>query len=101
MTQRRFSNFPGSSEAVLELPEIKSASDAIRNIDVLPKPHLSSVHREGKSIQDLLDCLSLALGFQLSYVKLEAALFDLLERFGVTYKWSFQLMLFLMFWKAL
>lgn len=33
-------NFPGSAEAVVELPEIKSAMDAIRNIDGLPKPHV-------------------------------------------------------------
>ncbi|KAM0833601.1 hypothetical protein ACQ4PT_064158 [Festuca glaucescens] len=62
-------NFPGSSEAVLELPEIKSAIDAIRNTDGLPKPHMSSMHREGKSIRDLLDWLSLAFGFQNSNVE--------------------------------
>jgi len=62
-------SFPGSSEAVLELPEIKSAIDAIRNIYGLPKPHMSSIPREGKSIQDLLDWLSLAFGFQNSNVE--------------------------------
>ncbi|KAF7071133.1 hypothetical protein CFC21_076535 [Triticum aestivum] len=62
-------NFPGSAEPVVELPEIKSAMDAIRNIDGLPKPHMSSMHREGKSIWDLLDWLSLAFGFQKSNVE--------------------------------
>ncbi|XP_047056174.1 callose synthase 7-like [Lolium rigidum] len=62
-------NFPGSSEAVLELPEIKSSIDAIRNTDGLQKPHMSSIHREGKSIRDLLDWLSLAFGFQNSNVQ--------------------------------
>jgi hypothetical protein len=33
---------------------------AIRTIDGLPKAHLSAMRREGKSIQYLLDCLSLA-----------------------------------------
>ncbi|PVH38589.1 hypothetical protein PAHAL_5G296000 [Panicum hallii] len=63
-------NFPGSSEAIVELPEIRGAIDAINVIDGLPMPHMSSVHRQGdKSIRDLLDWLSLAFGFQKSNVE--------------------------------
>ncbi|CAL4963325.1 unnamed protein product [Urochloa decumbens] len=63
-------NFPGSSEATVELPEIRGAIDAISVIDGLPMPHMSSVHRHGdKSIRDLLDWLSLAFGFQKSNVE--------------------------------
>lgn len=62
-------NFPGSAEAVVELPEIKSAIDVIRNIDGLPKLQMSSMQREGKPIWDLLDWLSLAFGFQKSNVE--------------------------------
>jgi hypothetical protein len=40
--------------------------DAIRNIDGLPKLHMSSMQREGKPIWDLLDWLSLAFGFQVN-----------------------------------
>ncbi|RLM91252.1 hypothetical protein C2845_PM08G15540 [Panicum miliaceum] len=63
-------NFPGSSEAIVELPEIRGAIDAINVVDGLPMPHMSSVHRQGdKSIRDLLDWLSLAFGFQKSNVE--------------------------------
>ncbi|KAL6607954.1 hypothetical protein ACP70R_041017 [Stipagrostis hirtigluma subsp. patula] len=55
-------NFPGSSEAILELSEISVAIDAISSIDGLPKPHMSP-------IRDLLDWLSLAFGFQKSNVE--------------------------------
>ncbi|KAG2598189.1 hypothetical protein PVAP13_5KG302007 [Panicum virgatum] len=63
-------NFPGSSEAIVELPEIRGAIDAISVIDGLPMPPMPSVHRQGdKSIRDLLDWLSLAFGFQKSNVE--------------------------------
>nr|CAB3477289.1 unnamed protein product [Digitaria exilis] len=63
-------NFPGPSEAIVELPEIRGAIDALSIIDGLPMPQLSSVHRQGdKSVRDLLDWLSLAFGFQKSNVE--------------------------------
>ncbi|KAF2950556.1 callose synthase 7 [Oryza sativa Japonica Group] len=63
-------NFPGSSEAIVELHEIKGAIDALNSIDGLPMPHMSTMHTDGnKSIRDLLDWLSLAFGFQKSNVE--------------------------------
>uniref|UniRef100_A0A0E0JJS1 1,3-beta-glucan synthase n=1 Tax=Oryza punctata TaxID=4537 RepID=A0A0E0JJS1_ORYPU len=63
-------NFPGSSEAIMELREIKGAIDALNSIDGLPMPHMPSMHMNGdKSIRDLLDWLSLAFGFQKSNVE--------------------------------
>ncbi|KAL5227560.1 hypothetical protein ABZP36_015825 [Zizania latifolia] len=66
-------NFPGSSEAIVELPEIKGAIDSLNSIDGLPMPHISSIHSGGdkshKSIRDLLDWLSVAFGFQKSNVQ--------------------------------
>uniref|UniRef100_A0A0D9V1R7 1,3-beta-glucan synthase n=1 Tax=Leersia perrieri TaxID=77586 RepID=A0A0D9V1R7_9ORYZ len=62
-------NFPGSSEAVLELRQIKGAIDALNSIYGLPMPHIP-MHRHGdRSIRDLLDWLSLAFGFQKSNVE--------------------------------
>ncbi|ONM41651.1 Callose synthase 7 [Zea mays] len=63
-------NFPGSSEEIMELPEIRGAIDAISDIDGLPMPDMSSIQRhEDKSIQDLIEYLSLAFGFQKSNVE--------------------------------
>ncbi|TVU33971.1 hypothetical protein EJB05_15790, partial [Eragrostis curvula] len=63
-------NFPGSSEAIVELLEVRDAIDAMCSIDGLPKPHMSSMHWEkDKPLRDLLDWLSLAFGFQKSNVE--------------------------------
>ncbi|TVU33970.1 hypothetical protein EJB05_15789 [Eragrostis curvula] len=63
-------NFPGSSEAIVELPEIRGAIDAISSIYGLPMPHMSSIHWDrDKPVRDLLDWLSLAFGFQKSNVE--------------------------------
>lgn len=60
--------------AIMELPEIKAAIRAIRNLDNLPIPRISSAlntqddnsEYRDKSINDILDWLASIYGFQVS-----------------------------------
>ncbi|XP_043699238.1 callose synthase 7-like isoform X3 [Telopea speciosissima] len=58
----------GAKPAIMELPEIKAALDALRMVDNLPKPRAQSTPNEPDdrdiAIHDLLDWLWLAFGFQ-------------------------------------
>ncbi|XP_010241338.1 PREDICTED: putative callose synthase 6 [Nelumbo nucifera] len=58
----------GTKPAIMEFPEIKAALNALRKVDHLPKPSVQSPSNDAedrdKSINDLLDWLSLYFGFQ-------------------------------------
>ncbi|KDP23126.1 hypothetical protein JCGZ_00181 [Jatropha curcas] len=62
----------GAKPAIMELPEIKAALSAIRNVDNLPMPKISLARDAShdlpkervKSVNDILDWLSSVFGFQ-------------------------------------
>ncbi|CAN1850901.1 Callose synthase 2 [Linum perenne] len=62
----------GLKPAIMVLPEIKAAFNAVRNVDNLPMPRISSIHsaitdvppEEIKPVNDILEWLSSLFGFQ-------------------------------------
>ncbi|CAN1759004.1 Callose synthase 7 [Linum perenne] len=62
----------GLKPAIMELPEIKAAFNAVRNVDNLPMPRISSIHGANhdvhtghiKPVNDILEWLSSLFGFQ-------------------------------------
>ncbi|CAN0913970.1 Putative callose synthase 6 [Linum grandiflorum] len=62
----------GLKPAIMELPEIKAAFNAVRNVDNLPMPRISSTHGANHDVQtgdikpvnDILEWLSSLFGFQ-------------------------------------
>ncbi|CAN0897462.1 Putative callose synthase 6 [Linum grandiflorum] len=64
----------GLKPAIMELPEIKAAFNAVRNVDNLPMPRISSIHSaihdvptgKIKPVNDILEWLSSLFGFQVN-----------------------------------